>query len=225
MPHRSAAHPDAGARFGHPVRDGRRGAGAAHGARAGERRLAWYSDGLGGYYCAYGCNWESLPAKSWHFRQKMCRIVQSPIRQAADSCLVCGCLPCVKSAHHRGDFTTACMHLLGAADTAAFVTYLAEVFCPTLSRGDLVVMDHLTVHKSPQVAALVEAVGAEVRFLSAYSPDLNPIEKMWSKIKASLRSTGARTPEELDQAISRAFSKITAKDAAGYFASCDYSII
>jgi transposase len=125
----------------------------------------------------------------------------------------------------RLDGTTACMHLPGAADTAAFLTYLGEVLCPTLKPGDIVVMDNLAVHKSPQVAALVQAVGAEVRFLPAYSPDLNPIEKMWSKIKASLRSSEARTPEELDHAISHAFSKITAKDAAGYFASCGYSII
>lgn len=125
----------------------------------------------------------------------------------------------------RLDCTTACMHLPGAADTEAFVTYLGEVLCPTLRRGDIVVMDNLAVHKSPQVTALVEAVGAEVRFLPAYSPDLNPIEKMWSKIKSLLRSHEARTPEELDEAISKAFSKITAKDAMGYFASCGYSII
>lgn len=125
----------------------------------------------------------------------------------------------------RLDGTTACMHLPGAADTEAFVTYLGEVLCPTLRRGDIVVMDNLAVHKSPQVTALVEAVGAEVRFLPAYSPDLNPIEKMWSKIKSLLRSYEARTPEELDEAISKAFSKITAKDAMGYFASCGYSII
>ena len=125
----------------------------------------------------------------------------------------------------RLDGTTACMHLPGAADTAAFVTYMGEVLCPTLRKGDIVVMDNLSVHKSPQVAALVEAAGAEVRFLPAYSPDLNPIEKMWSKIKALLRSAEARTPEQLDQAISFAFSKITPNDAAGYFASCGYSII
>ena len=125
----------------------------------------------------------------------------------------------------RLDGTTACMHLPGAADTEAFVTYVGEVLCPTLRRGDIVVMDNLAVHKSPRVAALVEAVGAEVKFLPAYSPDLNPIEKMWSKIKALLRSYEARTPEELDTAISKAFSKITAKDAMGYFASCGYSII
>lgn len=125
----------------------------------------------------------------------------------------------------RLDGSTACMHLPGAADTEAFVTYIGEVLCPTLKQGDIVVMDNLAVHKSPRVMALVEAVGAEVRYLPAYSPDLNPIEKMWSKIKALLRSAEARTAEELDQAISQAFSKITDKDAAGYFASCGYSII
>ena len=125
----------------------------------------------------------------------------------------------------RLDGTTACMHLPGAADTEAFVTYVGEVLCPTLRRGDIVVMDNLAVHKSPRVAALVEAVGAEVKVLPAYSPDLHPIEKLWSKIKALLRSYEARTPEELDEAISKAFSKITAKDAMGYFASCGYSII
>jgi transposase len=125
----------------------------------------------------------------------------------------------------RLDGSTACMHLPGAVDTAAFVTYSGRVLCPTLKRGDIVVMDNLSVHKSPEVVALVQAMGAEVRFLPAYSPDLNPIEKMWSKIKALLRSAEARTPEELDEAISQAFSKITAKDAAGYFASCGYSII
>ena len=103
----------------------------------------------------------------------------------------------------RLDGTTACMHLPGAADTAAFVTCIDQVLCPTLKPGDLVVMDNLAVHKSPQVVALDQAVGAEVRLLPAYSPDLNAIEKMWSKIKASLRSSEARTPQELDEAISR----------------------
>ncbi len=125
----------------------------------------------------------------------------------------------------RLDGTTACMHLAGAADTAAFVTYIEQVLCPTLKPGDIVVMDNLSVHKSPEVQRLVEAVGAEVRFLPAYSPDLNPIEKMWSKIKNSLRSLEARTPAQLDAAISIAFSKVTAKDAMGWFASCGYSII
>ena len=124
----------------------------------------------------------------------------------------------------RLDGTTACMHLPGAADTAAFVTYIEQVLCPTLKPGDIVVMDNLSVHKSPEVERLVRSVGAEVRFLPAYSPDLNPIEKMWSKIKNVLRSLEARTPEQLGEAISIAFSKVTAKDAMGWFASCGYSI-
>lgn len=125
----------------------------------------------------------------------------------------------------RLDGTTACMHLPGAADTAAFVTYIGQVLCPTLKQGDIVVMDNLSVHKSPEVVTLVQAKGAEVRFLPAYSPDLNPIEKMRSKIKALLRSAEARTPEQLDAAITMAFSKVTPKDAVGWFASCGYSII
>jgi transposase len=125
----------------------------------------------------------------------------------------------------RLDGTTACMHLPGAADTAAFVTYIGQVLCPTLKPGDIVVMDNLAVHKSPEVAKLVQTAGAQVRFLPAYSPDLNPIEKMWSKIKALLRSAEARTPAQLDEALTLAFSKVTPKDAAGWFASCGYSII
>lgn len=111
----------------------------------------------------------------------------------------------------RLDGTTACMHLSGAADTEAFVTYVDKVLCPTLKAGDIVVMDNLAVHKSPEGDRLVRQVGAEVRFLPAYSPDLNPIEKMWSKIKNVLRSIEARTPQQLDEAISLAFSKVTAK--------------
>jgi transposase len=124
----------------------------------------------------------------------------------------------------RLDGETACLHFPGALDTEAFVTYIAQVLCPTLRQGDIVVWDNLAVHKSPEAAALVKATGAEVRFLPAYSPDLNPIEKMWSKIKALLRIAEASAPQELDEAISMAFSKITPKDAMGWFASCGYSI-
>ncbi len=125
----------------------------------------------------------------------------------------------------RLDGSTACMHLPGAMDTDAFVTFATRVLCPSLRKGDIVVMDNLSVHKSPKFAELVEAAGAEIKFLPAYSPDLNPIEKMWSKIKWLLRSAEARTQEALDEAISMAFSKISARDAAGWFASCGYSII
>lgn len=125
----------------------------------------------------------------------------------------------------RLDGSTACMHLPGAMDTEAFLTYLEQVLCPNLKPRDIVVMDNLSVHKSPMVRVMVEAVGAEVRYLPAYSPDLNPIEKMWSKIKTLLRSAEARNPEELDEAISAAFDQVTQKDAWGWFSSCGYSFI
>jgi transposase len=125
----------------------------------------------------------------------------------------------------RLDGTTACMTIAGATDTQVFRAYVGEVLCPTLRRGDIVVMDNLGAHKSPATQELIKAAGAEVRFLPAYSPDFNPIEKMWSKVKALLRSAEARTPEELDQAIGAALAKVTPNDARGWFASCGYSII
>jgi transposase len=125
----------------------------------------------------------------------------------------------------RLDGSTAAMTIPGATDTEVFYTYVDKVLTPTLRAGDIVIMDNLSPHKSPATLELIKAAGAQPRFLPAYSPDLNPIEKMWSKIKALLRSAEARTPEELDQAMSLAFSKITPNDARGWFASCGYSII
>lgn len=125
----------------------------------------------------------------------------------------------------RLDGTTACMSLDGATDTEAFRAYVADVLCPTIRPGDIVVMDNLAPHKSAPTLALLAAVGAEVLFLPAYSPDLNPIEKMWSKIKTLLRSAEARTPEELVAAIGTALHCITPADALGWFVSCGYSFI
>ncbi len=125
----------------------------------------------------------------------------------------------------RLDGSTAAMTIAGATDTEVFRTYVERVLCPSLRAGDIVVMDNLSPHKSPATLELIQAAGAQVRFLPPYSPDLNPIEKMWSKIKALLRSAEARSPEQLDEALSMAFSKITPKDARGWFASCGYSII
>ena len=117
------------------------------------------------------------------------------------------------------------MTIAGAADKEVFRTYVEKVLCPTLRSGDIVVMDNLAVHKNPATLALIAEVGAEVRFLPAYSPDLNPIEKMWSKIKALLRKQEARNPEDLEDAIGFALEQVTPKDARGWFASCGYSII
>jgi len=125
----------------------------------------------------------------------------------------------------RLDGTTACMILEGATDTEVFRAYVEQVLVPTLRPGDLVVMDNLSPHKSPETLALITAVGAEALFLPAYSPDLNPIEKMWSKVKNRLRSLEARTPADLQNAIATALAEVTANDAAGWFASCGYSFI
>jgi transposase len=86
-------------------------------------------------------------------------------------------------------------------------------------------MDNLSPHKNEDTLALIAAVGAEVRFLPAYSPDLNPIEKMCSKVKALLRGAQARTQETLIAAIAAALGKITPQDAINWFASCGYSFI
>jgi transposase len=123
----------------------------------------------------------------------------------------------------RLDGSTACLALEGTTDTESFRTYVDQVLVPTLRPGDLVVMDNLSPHKSDPTLALIVNAGAQVLFLPAYSPDLNPIEKMWSKLKSLLRAAEARTPEDLITAIGQALARVTPKDALGWFASCGYS--
>jgi transposase len=123
----------------------------------------------------------------------------------------------------RLDGSTACMALEGTTDTESFRAYVEAVLVPTLRAGDLVVMDNLSPHKSDPTLTLILQAGAQVLFLPAYSPDLNPIEKMWSKVKALLRTAEARTHADLVQAIGQALAQVTAKDALGWFTSCGYS--
>ena len=123
----------------------------------------------------------------------------------------------------RLDGTTACMALEGTTDTESFRAYVSQMLLPTLRPGDLVIMDNLSSHKSDLTLALITNAGAQALFLPAYSPDLNPIEKMWSKIKSLLRTAEARTPADLITAIGQALAKVTAQDALGWFVSCGYS--
>lgn len=123
----------------------------------------------------------------------------------------------------RLEGSTACMALEGTTDTETFRAYVRAVLVPALRPGDLVVMDNLSPHKSDQTLALIAAAGAQVLFLPAYSPDFNPIEKMWSKVKGLLRSAEARTPAELITAIGQALARVTPQDALGWFTSCGYS--
>jgi transposase len=124
----------------------------------------------------------------------------------------------------RLDGTTACMALEGTTDTESFRAYVEAVLIPTLRPGDVVVMDNLSPHKSDPTLALITQAGAHVRFLPAYSPNFNPIEKMWSKVKALLRAAQARTPADLVTAIGHALAQVTAQDALGWFVSCGYSL-
>jgi transposase len=120
----------------------------------------------------------------------------------------------------RLDGTTAAMTSDGATDPEVFRACVAQVLCPTLRPGDLVVMDNLAPHKSAPTLDLIAAAGAEVHFLPADSPDFNPSEKMWSKVQALLRRAQARNPEDLVAAVGAALAQVTPQDALGWFASC-----
>jgi transposase len=112
----------------------------------------------------------------------------------------------------------------GATDTEAFATFAEQVLAPQLQAGDVVVMDNLSSHKGLRVRRAIEGAGARLWFLPPYSPDLNPIEKMWSKVKALLRAVEERTVAALWEAIGRAFREVTASDCQGFFASCGIAI-
>ncbi len=110
----------------------------------------------------------------------------------------------------------------GWTNKEAFLTYVKEVLLPELWPGACVVMDNLPAHKATKVKELIESVGAKVVFLSPYSPDFNPIENCWSKIKEYLRSQESRNPEDLNQAINEAIDLVTDEDIIGWFTHCCY---
>lgn len=124
----------------------------------------------------------------------------------------------------RSDGSTACMTIEGATTADVFRAYVRHILVPTLQPGDIVILDNLSSHKNTDTLALIEETGATVKFLPAYSPDLNPIEKMWSKIKEFLRAAKARTLEALEEAIAKALATVSANDALGWFESCGYTI-
>ena len=111
----------------------------------------------------------------------------------------------------------------GSLNGALFKAYIAEFLAPTLNQGDIVIMDNLSSHKVSGVAEAIEAVGATVCYLPPYSPDFNPIELMWSKVKAYLRKIKARSKEELEVALTKALEGITKTDIAAWFEKCGYS--
>jgi transposase len=120
-----------------------------------------------------------------------------------------------------GPFASA--SIVGATDSDAFRTYVSKILAPQLRPGDVVVMDNLTPHKAPGVREAIESVGAELRYLPPYSPDFNPIENMWSKVKGKLRSLAARSIDSLHDAIQSALATVTPDDCIGFFRHCGYA--
>jgi len=114
------------------------------------------------------------------------------------------------------------MQVEAATDGDVFLAYLDQVLCPVLRAGQLVLMDNLPAHKVSGVRERIESVGAELLYLPRYSPEYNPVEELWSKLKALLRSAAARTVEVLDAAITAAFASITVEDIRGWFRHCGY---
>ncbi len=107
-------------------------------------------------------------------------------------------------------------------DGAAFEVYVEQMLLPTLTRGDIVFMDNLSFHKAPRIRTLIESVGARLVFLPPYSPDLNPVELCWAKVKTALRDAKARTSETLVDAIADALRAVTKQDAQAWFAHSGY---
>ena len=116
------------------------------------------------------------------------------------------------------------MTVVAAASTAVFRAFVEQVLAPALRDrpGTLVVMDNLAPHKAAVVHEAIRAAGLEPRLLPRYSPDLNPIEQCWSKIKTLLRAREARSLDELDRELPAVLAAVTAEDARGWFRRCGY---
>lgn len=118
---------------------------------------------------------------------------------------------------------SAAMTLTGAVDGTVFEIYVKEVLCPKLRSGQVVILDRLNVHKNRRVREAIEAKGCTLLFLPSYSPDLNPIEFAFSKLKTWVRRVEARTRDALDDAIAAALKTVTLHDVIGWFGRTGYN--
>ena len=112
----------------------------------------------------------------------------------------------------------------GPIDNASFLAYVEQVLVPTLRPGDVVVLDNLVVHKQPEVRLAIEQAGAQLRFLPPYSPDFNPIELAFAKLKAFLRAARPRTFEQVCDLIATALGLFTPDECANYVRHCGYRV-
>jgi len=124
----------------------------------------------------------------------------------------------------EGVIEEATLLIDGPMTGSIFTTYIENMLSPALRPGDIVVMDNLSSHKPASIEKAIEIAGADLWYLPAYSPDLNPIEKLWSKVKSCLRRFGARTMEGLVEAAKKAFRAVKPEECKNYFASCGYGI-
>jgi transposase len=122
----------------------------------------------------------------------------------------------------RRDGMTAPMVLDGPMNGPAFLAYVEQVLVPTLRPGDIVIMDNLAPHKSAAVSKAIEAAGARLLLLPPYSPDLNPIENAFAKLKALLRKAAERTVDDVWRRIGLLIDAFTPKECANYFAAAGY---
>lgn len=117
---------------------------------------------------------------------------------------------------------TAAMTIDCPTDAEVFLAFVERVLTPALRPGDVVVMDNLSAHKAAVIAQRIHAAGAELIYQPPYSPDMNPIEPCWSKVKEFLRAAQARTQDLLDKSIGAALNTISPRDAHGWFRQCGY---
>ena len=117
-----------------------------------------------------------------------------------------------------------CLAVQGPTTARVFEAYVQKALAPSLERGQIVVLDNLGAHKGAKVRELIEERGCRLLHLPPYSPDFNPIEEAFSKIKGALRKAGARTREALIEALGAAISAVTARDARGYFEHGGYHL-
>jgi transposase len=118
----------------------------------------------------------------------------------------------------------AVMTIKGSVDTLVFNAYLEDVLRPTLREGEVIVLDNLRAHRASRIEETVRECGAQVLWLSPYSPDFSPIEMMWSKLKTLCRGRKARTDEMLEEALNWAFKQITKEDCRSWFRHCGYQV-
>ncbi len=148
-----------------------------------------------------------------HSKTNECAVDSAPVNTPRGTTLLSSICLDRKTAHtvYQGGTTVEC-----------FVEYLENILLPTLSGNDIIIMDNMRTHHAKVVKGLLDSSGIKYLYLLPYSPDLNLIEKMWSKIKAYLRKVKVRTASELPGAIEKAFSTVRPPDCSEWFRSCNY---